>query len=141
MISLCINCETRPIENQETGLCATCAHMFRKAERQSKQVKIVSAPRKVSAKRSSQEREYYKLRDSYLVAYPVCEVVECHRKSSQIHHMKGRTNELLLDVNYFLAVCDICHQRITVDSAWAISQGYSILRSTKVKRNVKNDRV
>lgn len=112
-----------------TEYCATHGHLIRKQERESLKVKVVKPIRKVSVKRSSEEKEYQKLRKEYLEAYSVCEVVECHRKSVQIHHMQGRTNDLLCDVNNFLAVCDVCHQRITVDSKWAIENGYSILRS------------
>lgn len=112
-----------------TEYCATHNHQRRKEERDSKKVKVVKPIKKVSASRAKENAVYERLRKEYLEAYPVCEVVECHRKATQIHHMQGRDNDLLCDVNNFLAVCDVCHQRITIDSAWAISQGYSILRS------------
>lgn len=126
-IGLCNRCGTRWIENQYTGLCATCAREDRKAELT--QAKVVKPIKKVSDKRNIQNQEYARLRDEYLEAYPACEVVECSRKSSEIHHMAGREGDKLTDVNHFLAVCRLCHERITIDSAWAISQGYSILRS------------
>jgi len=91
--------------------------------------KALKPIKKVSPKRSSQNQQYAKLRKEYLEAYPVCEVPECHAKAKHIHHMAGRENEKLLDTNYFLAVCEPCHHRITVDSAWAIANGYSVLRS------------
>lgn len=125
----CVQCGNTPVENPDTQLCATCAATIRKTERQASKVKVVKPIKKVSQKRATENQQYLKLRKDYLEAYPVCEVVECHRKSSQIHHMQGRENDLLCDVNNFLAVCDVCHQRITVDSKWAIEQGYSILRS------------
>lgn len=126
-INLCVRCETRRIENKDTGLCATCSHDDRKSERA--QSKVVKPVKKVSDKRNIQNQEYARLRDQYLEAYPACEVVECNNRSNQIHHMAGRENEKLTDINHFLAVCPDCHRKITEDTQWAIANGYSILRS------------
>lgn len=123
----CIECGGSPVENPDTQLCASCGHAHRKADRTT--LKEKKPIKKVSTKRAAENQVYARLRKEYLEAYPVCEVVECHWKATEIHHMAGRVGDLLTDVNNFLAVCDVCHQRITVDSAWAISQGYSILRS------------
>lgn len=129
---LCTNCETRPIENQDTGYCASCGAMFRKEERQAlKDASKVKKPiAKRSPKRAAEERQYLILCREYLIAYPVCEVVECHQRSNQVHHVGGRANDNLLDVNLFLAVCPDCHEKITRDSKWSIDNGYSIIRST-----------
>lgn len=126
----CVRCGSFKIENEELGLCATCAHTQRRAERQASKVKVVAPVKKVSAKRASQNLQYAKLRKQYLEAYPACEVIDCNNKSSEIHHQKGRENDLLLDTNYFMAVCKSCHHRITTDSKWALDNGYSILRTT-----------
>lgn len=127
VIGFCIRCEARPIENRDTKLCASCSHEDRKADRA--QPKVVKPVKKVTEKRSKQNQEYAKLRKEYLEVYPVCEVVECHNKAKEIHHMAGREGDKLTDPDNFLAVCPSCHHKITVDSAWAIEQGYSILRS------------
>lgn len=121
-----------PVENQDTGLCASCAHEQRKLART--KLKEVKPIKKVSTKRNSQNQQYLRLRKEYLESYPSCEVVECHKKSTEIHHMAGRENDMLLDTNYFLAVCHDHHHKITVDSKWAIENGYSILRSSELKK-------
>lgn len=126
----CINGDGNPIENHDTGECASCGAARRKEERRASQVKVVKPIRKVAPKRAAQMREYYKLEKQYLECHPCCEVVECHRKSNQVHHMAGRQNEDLLNVDLFFACCSDCHEKITRDSAWAIKMGYSILRST-----------
>lgn len=113
-----------------TEQCASCNAAARKAERQSKRVTIVSPAKKITAKRAAQTVEYTKLRREYLEAYPACEVEDCNNKSSEIHHMAGRENEKLTDVNKFMAVCKTCHHRITTDSAWAIEKGYSYQRTS-----------
>jgi hypothetical protein len=117
------------IENQYLMLCAGCAHARRKAERQASKVKVVAPIKKITAKRANQNLQYAKLRKQYLEAYPACEVENCNNKSSEIHHQKGRSNEMLTDTNYFMAVCKSCHHKITIDSQWAIKNGYSIIRS------------
>ncbi len=125
----CVNygCSNQ-VENYDTGLCASCAHAQRKSERQSKKVKIITPVKKITAKRSAQNQEYLKLRKEYMEAFPACEVEDCHNKSKELHHKKGREGDLLTDTNYFMAVCPGCHQRITTDSAWAIEKGYSYSR-------------
>lgn len=115
------------VENRDTGLCGSCARELRKAE--SATVKEKKPINKVSAKRAVENKEYARLRKDYLEAYPVCEVVECQRKATEIHHQHGRENEKLTDVNFFLAVCRPCHERITLDPKWAIDNGYSFPRT------------
>jgi hypothetical protein len=128
-MKFCIIPDCDNLVEGRTDYCASHNHELRKAERQAKKVQIVKPVRKITAKRSKENQEYLKLRDEYLIAYTACEVEDCHNKSTQIHHMKGRENDLLLDVKYFLAVCFDCHEKITKDSNWAISKGYSILRT------------
>lgn len=123
----CVRCGGSPIECD--GLCASCRFDDRKALRNSKKITVLKTPNKVSPKRAKENQEYLKLRDEYLIAYPACEVEDCHNRATSIHHMKGRENNLLLDVKYFLAVCQDCHTKITTDSAWAIENNYSYLRS------------
>lgn len=126
-VYMCKHCWEKPVENRDTGLCASCGRAQRKADQT--QVKEKKPINKVSAKRAVENKEYARLRRDYLEAYPVCEVVECHRKATEIHHIKGRANELLTDVNYFLAVCDVCHQRIHAEPIWAEASGYIEKRS------------
>ena len=114
-------------ENKDTGECASCGAARRKAERV--KPKVVKPVKKVSEKRAGQNQVYARLRMEYLEAYPACEVVDCHNKSTQIHHMAGRENEKLTDTDKFLAVCGACHERITNDTQWAIANGYSYPRT------------
>lgn len=112
-----------------TDYCATHGHMIRKAAKQAAKVKVVTPVKKITAKRAKQNSEYLVMREQFLEQYPVCQVKDCQNKATEIHHMKSRANENLLDQENFLAVCPECHHKITVYSSWAISQGYSKLRS------------
>lgn len=121
----CPHCGTSKVERN--GYCATYNREQRKAE--ATQVKEKKPINKVSAKRAVENKEYARLRKDYLEVYPVCEVVECHLPSKEIHHMQGREGDKLNDVNFFLAVCPGCHRKIETDTKWARDNGYSILRS------------
>jgi hypothetical protein len=80
---------------------------------------------KRSKKRAKEEAEYSKVRLAYLKIFPVCEVLNCGNKSTEIHHRQGRIGALLTDVNHFLAVCEPCHKYIEMHPAWSKEQGYS----------------
>jgi hypothetical protein len=80
---------------------------------------------KVSEKKKQGLKEYKKVRADYLTAHPVCQVDGCRRFASEIHHRAGRAGDLLCDASHFLAVCRTCHQKITINSAWAFEKGYS----------------
>lgn len=112
-----------------TDYCGSHNAAMRKAERESfKEKKVYKIP-KQTKKRAAQTREYIKLEREYLECHPCCEVRDCYSKSTEVHHMAGRENDKLVDVNFFMAVCNPCHTKITIDSAWAIEQGYSVKRS------------
>ena len=48
--------------------------------------------------------------------------------ATDIHHKKGRENDLLVDTRYFMAICRLCHARIDTDPEWARSNGYTLRR-------------
>lgn len=125
----CPHCNS--FKTERNGYCATYNADQRKAERQAiKDASKVKKPiAKRTPKRAAEEVQYRKLCREYLDCHPSCEVVECHRKSTQVHHMQTRTNDNLLNVDMFLAVCYDCHEKITRDSKWAIENGYSYPRA------------
>jgi len=79
--------------------------------------------KKISEKRAKQLREYGKLRDAYLRAFPCCAL--CYREATDIHHKAGRSGERLNDTSNFLAVCRACHSKIELNPTWAKENGYS----------------
>lgn len=91
--------------------------------------------RKRSKKRAKQEREYFnKTRPEYLEDHPGCEANIpriCCCTSVEIHHKKGKIEDLLNDKRFFLAVCRRCHDYIEAHPAWAKEMGYSLSRLAK----------
>lgn len=86
--------------------------------------------KKITDKRKKQYKLYRTKRDKYMSINKICEVDGCKRPSCDLHHKKGKEGELLYKEDFFMAVCRTCHNRITVDSRWAIKNGYSLRRST-----------
>lgn len=127
----CLECGSFKIE--ANGLCATCAHNLRKAERRKLTEK--QPVNKVSDKRKTQLNEYAVIRERFLLNR-WCGVHGHPCVPTEVHHMKGKAGfadekeiPLLIDTRFFLAVCREAHIKITEDSRWAISEGYSIQRT------------
>jgi len=81
----------------------------------------------VSDKRLEELATYRPLRDKYLAEHPTCEVRGCGRKTTNLHHKKGRIGALLYDVKYFMACCELCHPKgIHENPEWARKNGYLI---------------
>lgn len=114
--------------------------------------------RKVSKKRTGQLAEYARLRKKFLEDHPYCQwwLKECGEgghslseeyaiknngwfridsipclcpRSTQIHHTKGRTGEMLLRTEFWLAVSDEGHRAIHADPKKSYEMGYMIKRS------------
>lgn len=122
MINLCVKCETRPIENADRGLCASCGAMFRRSERQAlKDANKVKKPiKKVSIKHRKELADYTVQRRYFLSSNIECMArvsPQCDGHACEIHHSAKRGVNLL-NIETFVAVCRPCHVHIeTVMSA------------------------
>ena len=83
--------------------------------------------RRVSKKRAVQNRTYTKIREEFLADNPKCGVCEI-KKSTQIHHRRGRFGDRLNDTAYFMAICFDCHNKIHLNPSWAYAKDYLITR-------------
>lgn len=126
-------------ENFDTGECASCGHARRKAERM--KIKEKKPIRRISNKRKKALMTYVIMSDEFLLGR-WCMVHGRNCIPTEVHHQKGRvgfTDEYaiehnipaLIDTRYWIAVCRKAHQKITENSAWAIEEGYSMLRTEK----------
>ena len=84
-----------------------------------------------SDKLKKADKEYQKIRKQFLLTHLKCEVKGCNHVATEVHHQKGRHGALLLDTNFFLAVCSPHHKKIEEHPAWAKQEGYSISRLQK----------
>jgi hypothetical protein len=83
--------------------------------------------RKVSKKLEKQQKEYSKLRKTWLTNHPMCQakIYNCTLKSTDVHHKKGR-GKYLLDTNTWLSVCRSCHTWIELNPKDSKDLGFSI---------------
>lgn len=129
---LCVNCETRPIENRDTGICATCSAMARKAAKQAlAEPKKRKAIPKRSKKREAQEKVYNDLVRIWKVGKK-CGVRGCVSDCDDVHHQLGREGDLLLNTKYWFPICRTHHVYYTEHSAFAIANGYSLPRNSNI---------
>ena len=92
-----------------------------------KKKKKVNKIKPLSDKRAEELATYRPIRDKYLEEHPDCEVKDCDKKSTHIHHKNGRRGKMLYDDNYFMAVCNSCHPvRIHENPEWSRAMGYLI---------------
>lgn len=78
-------------------------------------------------KRQRQEREYARLRRTWLVEHPWCE--RCGAPATDLHHRKGRTAALLCDSRYFAALCSACHTHAHDQPAESYRTGLMLRRT------------
>jgi len=70
--------------------------------------KTKKAIRQVSVKRQGLNKQYRIVRDQYLLENFKCE--KClYAASSEVHHKSGRVGTMLINADYFMAVCRPCH--------------------------------
>lgn len=127
----------KPVENKDTGLCASCAAAIRKAEK-TKAKELPTPIAQISARRAKENQIYTQNRKKILLnswcAY--------HGKPclpTEIHHVRGRVgvNEngepILYDVRYMLPVCRDAHDYIESHPKEAKDKGWSESRLTDIK--------
>jgi hypothetical protein len=114
---------------------------MRKADR--KKAVVKKPIKKISDKKRTEVEQYSVLRESFLLR-KWCAVHGNPCIPTQVHHQKGREGfcddiarhkgiPALLDIRYWIPVCPQAHEQITKDSTWAISKGYSFLRTQTEK--------
>lgn len=127
-----------PVENQDTGECATHGALRRKAERNDAKPRKEPyriAPR--SKKRAKEESEYSKEKREW-IAGKHCAVFP-DLMAIDIHHKKGRQGyadqwakdrgiTLLRDQRWWLPVSREGHHEIELNPQWAKDQGFSLSR-------------
>lgn len=121
-----------PIENRDTGLCASCSKANRKLEADTRKQALKKASQKqiakVSDKMAAALREYSKASKQFLKQNPKC-IVFPNLPAVEVHHGKGRaTIELLLDQQYWKPVSREGHTWIHANPQEAIERGFSYSR-------------
>lgn len=126
----CIQCGNSKVESN--GLCASCAHAIRRAERMT--VKEAKPLNKVSDKRGTELRKYALQKKQFMLnkwcAYhgKPCLPVDIHHQMGRVGFADEKEIPLLLDVRYWIPVCRQAHEWIEQHSKEAKEQGFSFSR-------------
>lgn len=126
--AICIECN-QLLYIYAKKLCGTCYQKQRKKTPLPKPTKPIP---KESQRRKKERPIYNRLAKEHKKENPFCQarLDGCTSIATESHHMKGR-GKYYLDKSKLLSLCHNCHQKITEDSALAISKGFSISRLTK----------
>lgn len=125
-----------PVENRDTGLCSSCSRKSRKEEELALAEPKKRKPiKKVAEKRAKQLTQYSRLKAQYIAIHQICEVPTCNKQAVDIHHQRSRTNENLLDTNYWMSICRQHHIYYTENSKEAIENGYSYIRTGNLEKD------
>ncbi len=109
-----MNCSIEGCENPCEGtlwICATHNQQRRRAEKDSKKVKIVKPVKKVSESRAKELTEYPKLKRQYLEHKMICEIrlEGCTKNATEIHHVSLSAKNFL-NTNTWMGSCQSCHR-------------------------------
>lgn len=90
-----------------------------------------------SDKRAKQYKLYGPIQKQFLIDNPICQAkIKCHgAPATEVHHGAGKTEWLLIDIQYFVAICRDCHNWELANSKAAKDAGISVLRSNKTTKN------
>ena len=93
------------------------------------QLKSLYKPiKKVSDKRKIQNAKYLVLRIEFLGRPENQKCPITGKPTTDVHHMKGRIGDLLLDTRYWVALSREGHKYVEENPEWAKENGYSLNR-------------
>ncbi len=129
---LCKECGNNPIENRDTGLCASCGAAARKMARIGARVaKRLTAPPipKLSQKMATDLRTYNQKRIEHLKRYPHCQIrlLGCTHIGTSVHHSAKRGKNLNNEET-FMTACHHCHVKIETVMSAAERRGRGFLK-------------
>lgn len=129
---VCVCCERKRLIYSKK-MCQSCYWSDNKKKNEGKQktIKEFKPIPKISQKRKIENAKYIVLRIEFLgkKENQVCPITG--KKTTEIHHKKGRVGSLFLDVRYWLAVSREGHKKIEENPVWAKKEGYSLSRLSK----------
>lgn len=129
---VCVCCERKRLIYSKK-MCQSCYWSDNKKKNEGKQktIKEFKPIPKISQKRKIENAKYIVLRIEFLgkKENSICPVTG--KKTTEIHHKKGRVGSLFLDIRYWLAVSREGHKKIEENPEWAKKEGYSLSRLSK----------
>lgn len=127
---ICSECKKEKVIWKSVGknkYCQTCWSILKPTKTATKKPTKI---KKVSQRRLKQNSAYTQVRQEFLLTHEFCKarLPICTMWATEVHHMKGRMEELLTDSQYFLPVCRKCHDWIENHPDEAYDLGLSLYR-------------
>lgn len=94
----------------------------------------------MSSKRAKEQAEYKQRRKIFISNNPICKMKvpgHCTINATDVQHLKGRTGDLFLNEEFWMAACRTCHTYADTHPAEAVKNGWALLRLT----NQQNDKM
>lgn len=125
---ICSGCNQDKIIWKSEGkdkYCQSCWNKIKPTKSPTKSPTKTIKP--LAVRRGKQKEIYSTIRELYLKNHEFCEIrlPICTQWAIEIHHTKGRVEELLYDIRHFKAVCRACHDWIENHPEAATEMGYS----------------
>lgn len=127
---ICSGCGKEKVIWKSAGKDKYCQSCWYRIKPTKTTTKILTKIKKVSPKRSKQNSVYTQVRHDFLYQHEFCKarLPICTQWATEIHHMKGRIEELITDTRFFLPVCRSCHDWIENHPEEAQVLGLSLSR-------------
>jgi hypothetical protein len=127
----CVDCDDELLKPIIAGRCNYHYKIYRSQFWKVKESKPKNKIKPISNKQALRIRKYSLIRNKYVIDNPLCKmnvVVECTYYTTEVHHSKGKTGDLLFDIRYFVPGCAACHRWVEVHPAEAYKLGLSVER-------------
>ena len=115
---------------QYNSLVRYCSPQCKAKNAKPKEHKKPTPIKKQSDKRKVQELQYLADRKVFLAKPENAKCPITGWPTTDIHHMKGRIGDLLLNQRYWIALSREGHQHVEDNPEWAKENGYSLNRLT-----------
>lgn len=127
---ICSGCGKDKVIWKSAGKDKYCQSCWYQMKPTKSTTKLPTKIKKVSTKRVKQNSEYTQVRQAFLYKNEFCKarLPICTMWATEVHHMKGRVEDLLTDDRFFLPVCRRCHDWIEAHPNEAHDLGLSLYR-------------
>jgi hypothetical protein len=127
---ICSGCGVEKVIWKSAGKNKYCQACWYRIKPTKLKTKLPTKIKHVSKRKQKQQSVYTQVRQDFLYKNEFCKarLPICTMWATEVHHMKGRIEELLTDVTYFLPVCRKCHDWIENHPDEAYDLGLSLYR-------------
>lgn len=127
---ICTGCGKEKVIWKSAGRDKYCQSCWYQMKPTKSPTKSPTKIKQVSTKRTKQNSAYTQVRQAFLYENEFCKarLPICTMWATEVHHMKGRIEDLLTDTRYFLPVCRRCHDWIEANPNEAHDLGLSLYR-------------